>query len=402
MPKSCRMAHWLYYGPGNSATTGLVLPRVGSVPSCAIRCATHFLTEKELMTHLETLFFREIKRILRASQSEHGWTTGVSLISRDRVCVKSHFFAIPPTWDASVSSQQIYDTTIRRSNGRKVTLNTLPLKLTLTVKQTRAAQERTTTSFLSSGHLKGGADDLTLERLSLVAVSKLKQKATKPLRRLTACQVTHCITQSLYPISRITIGSNAAVFGVRWAGLWPCPKGATIYRDSKRVGETAEQQVERQVPGLTATERSVLWSACCGAWTGHKCRSDGSCLHCETGSRPTWEHMLVCTQLNFDTIDFSEIPQAIVDELRKTVETDMFAACAMMPKSYWTPPRDAPVEHEARLMAVRIFAKQASRKGIEYRQRCRELCLGDQRSEVVPTWDLRPRQRDAATHLADE
>ena len=39
------------------------------------------------------------------------------------------------------------------------------------------------------------------------------------------------------------------------------------------------------------------------------------------------------TQLNFDMIDFSEIPQAIVDELRKTVETDTFAACAMMPKS---------------------------------------------------------------------
>ena len=69
--------------------------------------------------------------------------------------------------------------------------------------------------------------------------------------------------------------------------------------------------------------------------------------------------MLVCTQLNFDMIDFSEIPQAIVDELRKTVETDTFAACAMMPKSYWTLPRDTPVEYEARLMAVRIFAKEA-------------------------------------------
>ena len=34
-------------------------------------------------------------------------------------------------------------------------------------------------------------------------------KATKPLRRLTACQVTRRVTQSLYPISRITIGSNA-------------------------------------------------------------------------------------------------------------------------------------------------------------------------------------------------
>ena len=161
------------------------------------------------------------------------------------------------------------------------------------------------------------------------------------------------------------------MFGVRWAALWPCPKGATIYRDSNRVGETAEQQVKRQVPGLTATERSV----CCGAWTGHKCRSDGRCLNCETGSRPTWEHMLVCTQLNFDMIDFSEIPQAYVDEVRKTVETDTFAACAMMPKSYRTPPRETLVEHEARLMAVRIFAKEASRKGIEYRQRCRELTL---------------------------
>ena len=37
--------------------------------------------------------------------------------------------------------------------------------------------------------------------------------------------------------------------------------------------------------------------------------------------------------------------------------------------------RDTPVEYEARLMAVRIFAKEASRKGIEYRQRCRELAL---------------------------
>ena len=168
---------------------------------------------------------------------------------------------------------------------------------------------------------------------------------------------------------------SAVVFGVRWTGLWPCPKGTTIYRDSNRVGETVEQQVKRQAPGLTAVERGVLRSACCGAWTGHECRSDGSCLHCDTGMRPTWEHMLVCTQLNFDTIYFSEIPRTIVDELRKTVEADTFAACAMMPKSYWTPPRGTPVEYDARLMAVRIFAKEASRKGIEYRQRCRELAL---------------------------
>ena len=166
--------------------------------------------------------------------------------------------------------------------------------------------------------------------------------------------------------------------------------------------KTAEQQVKRQVPGLTAVERGVLRSACCGAWTGHKCRSDGSCLHCETGLRPTWEHMLVCTQLNFDMIDFSEIPRTIVDELRKTVETDTFAACAMMPKSYWTPPRGTPVEYEARLMAVRVFAKEASRKGIEYRQRCRELALENQRSEVVPTWYLRSTLWNATTYLADE
>ena len=95
---------------------------------------------------------------------------------RDRVCVKSHHTTIPPTSDASVGTQQIYDTTTRRSNGRKATLTTLPLKPILTVKQTRVAQKRTTTSFLLPGHLKGGADDLTLERLSLVTVLKLKQK----------------------------------------------------------------------------------------------------------------------------------------------------------------------------------------------------------------------------------
>ena len=117
--------------------------------------------------------------------------------------------------------------------------------------------------------------------------------------------------------------------------LWSCPKGATVYRDCYRVGEIAVQQV----------------------------------LHCETHWRPTWEHMLECTQLNFDAIDFSEVPQTTVDELRNTVETDTFAACAMMPNCYWNPPGDAPVEHEARIMAVRIFAKEASRKGIEYRQR---------------------------------
>ena len=184
-------------------------------------------------------------------------------------------------------------------------------------------------------------------------------KATKPLRRLTACHVMRHVTQSLYSISRITIGSNAAVFGVRWVALWPCPKGVTIYIDSNRVGETAEQPVKRQVPGLTATERSALRSVCCGAWTGHECRSDGSCLNCETGSRPTWEHMLVCTQLNFDMIDFSEIPQTIVDELRKTIETDTFAACAMMPKSYWTPPRGTPVEHEARRREIALETRGA-------------------------------------------
>ena len=135
----------------------------------------------------------------------------------------------PPTWDAFVSSEQIYETTIHRSNGRKVTQTTTPLKLTLTVKQTRAAQERTSTSFSLSGHLKGGADDLTLEPLSWVTASKLKQKQQNHSGD-TACQVTRHVTQSLYPISRITIGSNDAVFGVRWAALWPCPKGATIYR----------------------------------------------------------------------------------------------------------------------------------------------------------------------------
>ena len=49
-----------------------------------------FLTEKELMIHLETLSFRGIKRILRTSQSEHGCTTGVLLISRGQsLCQKS-------------------------------------------------------------------------------------------------------------------------------------------------------------------------------------------------------------------------------------------------------------------------------------------------------------------------
>ena len=138
-----------------------------------------------------------------------------------------------------------------------------------------------------------------------------------------------------------------------------CSKSVTKNRDSFRVGETAEQQVKRQVPGLTATERSVLRSVCCGAWTGHKCRSDGSCLNCETGLRPTWEQMLECTKLNFDAVDFSEIPQTIVDELRTTVETKTFAACAMMPMSYWTPLRGTPVEHEAR--------RESSRKKLRER-----------------------------------
>ena len=66
------------------------------------------------MTHLETCLFREIKRILRTFQSEHGWTIRVSLMLRDRVCVKSHHTKIPPTWDASASSQQIYNATTRR------------------------------------------------------------------------------------------------------------------------------------------------------------------------------------------------------------------------------------------------------------------------------------------------
>ena len=81
-------------------------------------CSTT-LTEKQLMTHLDALLFREIKRFLRTFQSEHGWTAGVSLMLRDRVCVKSHHTTIPPTSDASVGTQQIYDTTTRRLNGRE-------------------------------------------------------------------------------------------------------------------------------------------------------------------------------------------------------------------------------------------------------------------------------------------
>ena len=74
------------------------------------------------------------------------------------------------------------------------------------------------------------------------------------------------------------------------------PKGATIYTNSNHVGETGVQQVKRRVPsGVRAVARS-----------------DGSCLHCEIGSRPTWERLLECTQLKFDAIDFSEIPQTMM------------------------------------------------------------------------------------------
>ena len=108
----------------------------------------------------------------------------------------------PQTWDASASSQQIYDTTTRRLNGRKVTVKTLLLNL---------------------------------------------------------------VTQSLYPISRITIGSSAAVFGVSRLGLWPCPNGATIYKDSYRVGETAVQQIIPPSPGphghrKKCPQECKLWS----------------------------------------------------------------------------------------------------------------------------------------------
>ena len=178
-------------------------------------------------------------------------------------------------------------------------------------------------------------------------------RATTPIRRLTAGRGVQNIIRTQYAVSRITVESNAAVLAVGWFGLWPCPTGAAMYNNSDHDGSRSEQQAKRRVPGLPATERSGRRSACCGAWTGHSCRSDGSCLNWETGMRPTWEHMLVCTQLNFDAIDFSEIPQTRVEELRRTVEKDTYAACAMVLKSRCNPPEDAPVEHEARVLAVR-------------------------------------------------
>ena len=110
--------------------------------------------------------------------------------------------------------------------------------------------------------------------------------------------------------------------------------------------------------------------------------------------RPTWEHMLVCTQLNFDAIDFSEIPQTRVEELRRTVEKDTYAACAMVLKSRCNPPEDAPVEH-GKLAYWPCEGHRVS-------PTMQGICTGDQRSEVVSTLDLWPRQRDATAHLADE
>ena len=174
------------------------------------------------MLHLETLLFREIKRILRTSQSEHGWTTGVLLISRGRVCVRSHHIKIPPTWDASVSLQQIYDTDNTQIEWKKGHTDNTSLEADLN-READACLHRSVRRRVSC-YLKGGADDLTLERLSLVTVLKLKQKQQNhsgdslPTRSHIASP-SHC---TLSRESRLVPMLLCSEF--RWAGLWPCPK----------------------------------------------------------------------------------------------------------------------------------------------------------------------------------
>ena len=50
--------------------------------------------------------------------------------------------------------------------------------------------------------------------------------------RLTAGRGVQRIIHTQHAISRITVGSNAAVLAVGWFGLWPCPTGAAMYNNS--------------------------------------------------------------------------------------------------------------------------------------------------------------------------
>ena len=160
-----------------------------------------------------------------------------------------------------VNSRRIYDITEHRMAGRRRTFHS---RLTSIVKQMGVTLEHTGTRTFVYGRFTIGRSSLAME---------WKPKQEPPHR-------------SQYAFLRITVGSNAAVFAVSWLGLWPCSQGARIYNNSHHECNRSEQQVKRRVPSLTVTKRSILWSACCGAWTGHKCRSDG-CLHCETGMGPT-------------------------------------------------------------------------------------------------------------------
>ena len=176
MPKSCRMAHRLCYGPGVGATVGIVFPmeRVAcQVDQSAVR---HVLDgERVDDTPGDTIVPRDQANL--EDIPVRTWLDNKSVVevARQSLCQKS-LHTTPPTWDASASSQQIYGTTTSRLNGRKVTLKTLLLNLTSIEKQTRAALERMMTSSLSFGHLKGGADDHTLEQLLSVTEWKLMQK----------------------------------------------------------------------------------------------------------------------------------------------------------------------------------------------------------------------------------